>query len=323
MSSPPNRHAILVDLFVAGASVILGGTILTIGDIKDTFTRKVTITAVFNEVSGLQRGGNIWYAGMKVGTVQGLTFLGESEVEVTMRVDREATQFIPGDALAKISSDGLIGSRIVVIYGGDPAAAQLEEGDVLAIGATVSTEDIMATLQQNNVNLLALTTDLKGISAGLAAGEGTLGKLLSDEALYENASQTVATLGVASENAQGLTASLATFGAKLNRPGSLPNALVTDTTTYERLTATVDRLHDASGQAATAIGTVARGASDPTTPVGVLLQDREAAAALKATLQNLEQGTVLLNEDLEAAQHNFLLRPFFKKRAKQQQASAK
>ncbi len=51
-------------------------------------------------------------------------------------------------------------------------------------------------------------------------------------------------------------------------------------------------------------------------PLGVLLTDQETAQSLRSTIKNLNTSTVLLNEDLKAAQNNFLLRGFFKKKAK-------
>ncbi len=48
----------------------------------------------------------------------------------------------------------------------------------------------------------------------------------------------------------------------------------------------------------------------------MFLHDEQAAANMKVTLQNLQSGTKKLDEDLEALQHNFLLRHFFKKKAK-------
>jgi phospholipid/cholesterol/gamma-HCH transport system substrate-binding protein len=53
------------------------------------------------------------------------------------------------------------------------------------------------------------------------------------------------------------------------------------------------------------------------------LNDPASAAKLKSTIDNLQQSSVNLNLDLEAAQHNFLLKGFFKDRAKAKADSLK
>ena len=50
--------------------------------------------------------------------------------------------------------------------------------------------------------------------------------------------------------------------------------------------------------------------------IGVLLNDPKGAEQMRSTLNNLQQSSVKLNDDLEAAQHNFLLKGFFKDKAK-------
>lgn len=313
MTPSPNRQAVIVGLFSAAAIAILAGGILTIGDINDTFTRKVTVTAVFDEVSGLKRGDNVWFSGVKVGIVSALGFSGASQVQVTMKIDEAATPFIRGDSLATIGSDGLIGSRIVVLQGGTPGAADLEEGDSLAMGPTVSTEALLATLQENNTNLVAITGNVKAITHRLAAGEGTLGKLLDDETLYASLSDTTATLSDASANARVLTASLSSFASELNREGGLPHDLATDRTSYAVLVGTVGDLQKTGERASTLVDGLARAATESGTPIGTLLNDEAAGTDVKATLDNLHRGSVLLTEDLEAFQHNFLFRGYFRK----------
>jgi phospholipid/cholesterol/gamma-HCH transport system substrate-binding protein len=46
------------------------------------------------------------------------------------------------------------------------------------------------------------------------------------------------------------------------------------------------------------------------------LNDQPTAAQMKNTLDQLHQSSIKLNDDLEAVQHNFLLRGFFKGREK-------
>jgi phospholipid/cholesterol/gamma-HCH transport system substrate-binding protein len=317
MNATPNRQAVIVGLFVAVGATILAGGILTIGDLNDTFTRKLAVSAVFDEVGGLQKGDNIWYAGVKVGVVKALEFDEASRVVVDMRIDEEAARVIHGDALAKIGSEGLIGSTIVVIHGGTAGTTPLEEGDVLAVTKSVSTEDIMATFQQNNTNLVAITTDLKSISASLSAGEGSIGKLLGDDALYVNVAAAVSRLEDAAEHAGTMTASLSTFAAELNREGGLPHDLVTDRTTYASLTEGVEAFQQAGAHASDFMEVLASGAGNANTPLGTLAGDEAAGLDLKGSLDNLHLGSRLLVEDLEAAQHNFLLRGYFKKKERE------
>ena len=60
---------------------------------------------------------------------------------------------------------------------------------MLNVQKALSTEDMMATLQENNKNLLSITTDFKTISGRLANGEGSVGKLLKDESLANRISE--------------------------------------------------------------------------------------------------------------------------------------
>jgi phospholipid/cholesterol/gamma-HCH transport system substrate-binding protein len=57
--------------------------------------------------------------------------------------------------------------------------------------------------------------------------------------------------------------------------------------------------------------------------VGVLLSDEAAGANIQKTLANLQSGTKKLDENMEALQHNFLLRGFFKKRTKAEEKRLK
>jgi phospholipid/cholesterol/gamma-HCH transport system substrate-binding protein len=48
----------------------------------------------------------------------------------------------------------------------------------------------------------------------------------------------------------------------------------------------------------------------------MILHDEETAADLQRTIKNLRVSSKELSDDLEAVQHNFLLRGFFRKKNK-------
>jgi len=274
------------------------------------------IVAHFDEVNGLKKGNNIWFSGVKIGIVNNLNFYGKSQVEVSMKISTSAKQYIRKDAKVKISSDGLIGNKILVIYGGTELAGEVIEGDTLGVEKTFSSEDMINTLQENNKNALAITNDLKMISSRLSAGEGTLGKLLIDNSIYENINAATKSLKNTSEKAEQLVSSLVTFSSGLNTKGTLANELTTDTVVFNSIKASVKQLQLMADTATLFITNLKQAASNPKTSVGVMLYDEESGTRLKETIKNLESSSKKLDEDLEAAQHNFLLKGYFKKKEK-------
>jgi phospholipid/cholesterol/gamma-HCH transport system substrate-binding protein len=200
---------------------------------------------------------------------------------------------------------------------------EVQEGDTLQVEKTFSSEDMINTLQENNKNVLAITTDFKSISRKLAAGEGTIGKLLNDTSLYSNINATIISLHNAAAKAQQLVNSLAAFSSGLNKKGTLANELTTDTVIFGSIKTSVLHMQQIVDTASVFIANLKQVSNNPNTPIGVLLHDKESGARLKETIKNLESSSVKLDQDLEAAQHNFLLRGFFKNKAKKEVVSTK
>jgi len=316
MIESPNKRAVIVGVFVFTGLVFLLAAVLVVGNLRETFKRKMEVVSLFEDVAGLQKGNNVWLSGVKIGTVESLDFYGESKVEVSMNIDRKAQQHIPKDAKVKISNDGLIGNKILVIYGGTEKGPVVQEGDTLGVEKTFTSEDMINTFQENNKNLLAITTDFKSISKKLASGEGTIGKLLNDTTVYENINAATKSLQDATVKAQQLIGSLATFSSNLNKKGTLANELTTDTLVFKSVKASVLQLQQMADTATVFVANLKKASTNPNSAIGVLLHDDESGTRLKETIKNLESSSKKLDEDLEAAQHNFLLRGYFKKKAK-------
>ncbi len=316
MNESPNKRAVIVGLFVfLGFAFLIAGTLI-VGNLHETFTNKMEIVSLFDDVGGLQKGNNVWFSGVKIGTVSNLDFSGKSQVEVRLKIDTKTQQYIRKDAKVKLSSDGLIGNKILVIYGGTNRFPEIQEGDTLGVEKTFTSEDMINTLQENNINIMAITDDFKTISKTLAAGEGTIGKLLTDSSVYSNINAATASLQSASKKADQLVGSLADFSSNLNKKGTLANELTTDTVVFNSVKASVLQLQQIADSATLIVTNLKLASSNPNSTIGVLLQDEESGTRLKETIKNLESSSKKLDEDLEAAQHNFLLRRYFKDKEK-------
>ena len=320
MSTADNKRSIIVGVFVFLAIVILIAGIFTLGGQQKRFIKSIAVRAVFNDVAGLKAGNNVWFSGVKVGTIKKIKLLGESKVEISMNIEASAQQYIRKDALARISSESFIGNKNIVIDGGSQQAPPVEDGDVIMAVNPLNTDDMMAALQRNNQNLVAITSDFKLLSAKVVKGEGTVGALLTDSLLANNFKTMVANLQQASHNTVRASNALTQFTAKLNTKGGLAHELLTDTTVYGELRTSMAQLKQATSAAADLTHNLEQTSNklnNKNNAVGVLLTDEEFARQLKGTMQNLETSTQKFDQNMQALQNNFLLRGYFKKQAKE------
>ncbi len=319
MSEISNGRKLAVGIFISIGLAILIIGVLTIGGQRKAFVKTIRLEVVFDDVQGLQTGNNIWLSGMKVGTVKKVSFYGNSQVAVLLSIELQAQPHIRKDAKARISTDGLVGNKIVVISGGTDNAPPVADNDRLASEHLAGTQEMMSTLQASNGNLLEITGNLKAISQKLRTGQGTLGELLNDPSFADHIRTSLGHLQVASATSEKMIANLEDFSSRLKQPDGLANQLITDTIVFHHLKAAISRLDSAASAAAgfsASLRTAGQGLNDPHTPIGLMLHDEETAADLQRTIKNLRVSSKELSDDLEAVQHSFLLRGFFKKKKK-------
>ena len=326
MASPENKRAITVGIFLSLGLLIFILGVFTLGGQQKSFEKNIHISAVFDDVAGLKKGNDVWFSGVKVGTISSIKFVGIAKIDVKMRIDQATEQYIHRNSGVRISSDGLIGNKIIVIDGGSPQAPVVQDNDVLQAEHLVSTDDMFKTLQQNNQNLLAITTDFKLLSHKILQGKGTVGTLLADSTMGVQLRNSMKNLEAATSSAAHLAVQLNQFSAKMNTKGGFADKVLTDTSTFNRIKGAVTQLQQAATNAQVLTDNLNKASSKlngTNSAIGVLLNDPKGAAQVQTTLSYLQQSSVKLNDDLEAAQHNFLLKGFFKKKAKAKADSLK
>ncbi len=326
MSTTNNRRSVIVGAFILIGIIILIVGVLTLGGQRKSFVKTISVNSTFDDVGGLQKGNNIWFSGVKIGTVKKIQFSGDSKVDISMNIDNASKEYIHKDAKAKISTDGLIGNKIIVIYGGSPRTEAIEDGDKLIADKSLNTDEMMANLQENNKNLIGITSDFKVIGKRLVDGKGTIGALLADSVMSQKLNSTInnlntisSNLKTASHNSNKVVKSFSDFASKLQTKGSLASELVTDTIVFSNLKSVVAQLQQAATQASaitTSLKETTGQLNNKNKPIGLLLNDEETASQLKNTMKNLETSTQKLDENMEALQHNFLFRGFFRRKAK-------
>ncbi len=326
MKSAERKRSIIVGLFVFLGLVILVAGIFIMGGQQNRFGGAVRIKAVFDNVGGLKKGGNVWFSGVKIGTIREVHFTGDRNVEIQMVINNESKQYVRKDAVAVISSEGFIGNKMIVIEGGSSDVPFIEDGDQLHSKEGNDTEAMMATLQVNNQNLVAITDDIKNLSERVRRGEGTVGAFFSDSLMAQNVKLMMVNLNQAAANSRRISESLAEFSSRMNNREGLANQLMTDTAVFASLRASAAQLEDATRNATLLtenLSTASGRLNERDNALGMLLNDPETASQLQRTMQNLETSSQKLDKNLEALQSNFLLRGFFRKEAKREEEARK
>jgi phospholipid/cholesterol/gamma-HCH transport system substrate-binding protein len=319
-----NKRSVIVGVFVFIGLAILVVGILTLGGQQKKFVKAIHLKAVFDDIGGLQTGNNIWFSGVKIGTVRKINFYGDSQVEIEMNVEEAVVDFIRKDSKATISSDGLIGNKIIVIYGGTTLAPPVQDGDRLESVMPLDTDKMMETLQVNNENLVEITADLKTLTSKLAAGEGIVGAVMTDSTLAENFRSILNNLNTASISSNKMIRELNTFTAKLNTKGNLFNDLATDTllvgeirNTMESFKATAQNSEEMTEELKAITSKINSGDN----AMGLLLNDKEFAQTLKSTMERTDSAAYNLNRGLEALEYTWPFRGGFRKKAKEEAKS--
>ncbi len=175
----PDKHKkdisieVLVGLFMFIILIALG--VFTIVLSRQNFLeKKYPIEVKFENIGGLREGDHILLRGTQVGVVKS-THLKNNYVIV--RSDLEVPILFREGYKVEIVASSMLGGKVMKIYAGPSLAMAIPLG-----------QDIRGELPIDILDELGIAVaEIQEMTENVAAGEGTLGKLLSkDDALYED-----------------------------------------------------------------------------------------------------------------------------------------
>jgi len=171
------------------ASLTGGGTSI--------FENKRNFSVFFENVQGLTPGSPVWISGVEVGNVRSITFdKSLRKIEIVGRVQEKVWHLVAADSKVKIGSIGLIGDKFLEIIPGDPSSPALEDNGVL----TAIEDDIGKVFREGSDAISSVKEIARSFSEILDkinSGENTLGRMLSDDSLYNSLNATLTSLSEA------------------------------------------------------------------------------------------------------------------------------
>lgn len=312
------KQNIKLGIFVVGGIALFLIVIFYLGKEGNVFNKTYTVSAIFKNVEGLNQGDNVWLSGVKIGTVKQVQIVAEGKVIVDFSIRGSQTQFIKKDATAFVGSDGFVGSKIVVIRPGS-AAESISDNDTINALSPADTQDLINIAKEVGSTARSITDDLKLMSARLKRGEGLFGELLHDGPASRDLRGAISALKETGEKANRVTANAEKILAEVNNGDGLINKLITDTAyanTFENTLQNIGEVGKNSKVISENLEDMIAKMSRGDNAIGVLLTDTAFARKLKSTLENAKSASAKLDENMEALQHNFLLRGYFRRQKK-------
>src|SRR6266576_3303741 len=192
-----------VGLLVLVSIVILILLILNASGDINPVSRKLHLKARFVDANGLREGSEVRLAGVRVGKVDQITLLPPSDVpnaprvEALMTIDntidgRPATERIRSDSTAQQGSPSLLGNEMLInITPGTAVGQPVKDYSILPSSSSNTVNDFATSGTDLAQRLSKLSDQISLIVKDVQEGKGTVGRLFSDEALYNNLNATV------------------------------------------------------------------------------------------------------------------------------------
>jgi phospholipid/cholesterol/gamma-HCH transport system substrate-binding protein len=187
ITTPAAKNSgVKLGIFVSVTLVLFIVGIYFVGQRQKLFSTTFRLSGIFQDIGGLQVGNNVRFSGINVGIVDGIQQVTDSTVRVDMLVVEDTRKFIKKNAIAIIGSDGLMGSKLVMLLPGTTGKKVLMDMDTIATSQSVNVDEILSSLKVTATNAALITTDLSIVMQSIREGKGTLGKLLMDSVMAEN-----------------------------------------------------------------------------------------------------------------------------------------
>lgn len=185
-----------VGLVILLAVAVLGVAVYKLGESANLFSKRYELIAYLPDANGLREGGSVMVAGQLAGTVEKIDFLAVDadttrNLKLTLKIDETVREQIRRDSKGKLRTLGLLGDKVFDITPGTPKARPLAAGDTVTVASSLDYEAVLAQASLAVTDMVSLTKDLRTITGGIVRGEGTVGQLVTNRALYDQLNSTL------------------------------------------------------------------------------------------------------------------------------------
>jgi phospholipid/cholesterol/gamma-HCH transport system substrate-binding protein len=261
-----------VGLTVVFSAILLSVLIILMSG-GGMFTRKTTILSYVPDASGLRQGAPVRLAGVDIGNVKAIRIVPSrplTPVEITMKIDRKY-HYVRKDSVTILSTAGVLGEAYINIDSSHATKPEVQDGDELQSKDQPGYDDVIRAANSSLQNIDVVLKRADRIIAFVESGQGSIGKLIYDPALYNRVNATVAEF-------QTLVDDIAKGNGSLGK-------LIENDDLYNKANGTIDKVNAVVDEINAGNGTV-----------GKLLKDPALYNNANQTVSNIKQ----LTDDINA-----------------------
>ncbi len=220
-----------VGLLAAAVLAVLAFAILRLDAVGSLFSSPVEFTVRLSDGLGIREGSQVMVAGLPAGIVSKLSVTPtnhDSATVVSARVKMNAEQFalLRDDTRSRVRALGLLGDRVLDFTPGSPNRRALRDTDTLDVLSFAELGDLFSAADTALRAVSAVSGDLRLVTAQLKKGDGTLGRLFTDAALYDSLLRTVRRADAVLAQVQGGRGTLGRLLRDTSLYGSVTHAAV-------------------------------------------------------------------------------------------------
>ena len=183
-------------LFILLALAMFSAAVFLVGRQQTQFSSNYRLQSEFETVAGLNEGAQVRVGGMHKGTVRSIILPKhpDGRIVVAMDLARDTQGIVRKDSVAAIQSEGLLGDKYVEVSFGSADGELLKGGETIDSKPPLDIADlfdkangILDTSQEALSNIQGASENVNMITGKINGGQGTMGKLVNDKTLYQEA----------------------------------------------------------------------------------------------------------------------------------------
>ena len=219
------------------------------------FGKKLIVHTYFANSAGLKVGAPVELEGVTIGEVRRVEITTDpahklTPVLVIMKLDPRYEASLHTDSTASLSTVGVLGDTVVDIESTVAVGPPLQDGAELRTLETPNLQDVVKASQGTVESLNVILAKMNRIVDSIQTGQGSVGKLIEDPTLYNQATASLSELH--------------TLTANLNHGRGSAGKLLTDNTLYNRLSDTATKLDNIANSLSAGHGSAGKLLTDET-----------------------------------------------------------